>query len=182
MAHLTTAELDAGLEYVRRSPRTEGIVELIVARPTFGERLVLEDAELDTTTGVVGDTWNVRPSRRTTDGSPHPDMQLNIMNARAIALLAQTPDRWALAGDQLYVDLDLSADNLPPGVRLALGTAVVEITAQPHRGCAKFADRFGPAALRWVNAPQGRALRLRGVNARVVRTGRVRRGDAITKL
>lgn len=182
MAHLTTAELDAGLEYVRRSPRTAGIVELIVARPTFGERLVLEDAELDTTTGVVGDTWNVRPSRRTTDGSPHPDMQLNIMNARAIALLAQTPDRWALAGDQLYVDLDLSADNLPPGARLALGTAVVEITAQPHRGCAKFADRFGPAALRWVNAPQGRALRLRGVNARVVRTGRVRRGDAIAKL
>ena len=181
MPHLTITELDAGLDHVMRSPQMHGTVELIVVRPGFGERRVLEEADLDVVSGVVGDTWNARPSRRTTDGSPHPDMQINIMNARCIALLAQELERWPLAGDQLYVDLDLSAGSLPPGTRCELGSAVVEITEQPHRGCAKFADRFGSAALRWVNSVQGRELRLRGVNARVVRSGRVRRGDRISR-
>lgn len=181
MPHLTITELDSGLDHVVRSPQAQGTVELIVVRPGFGERRVLEEADLDVASGVVGDTWDVRPSRRIPDGSPHPDMQINIMNARCIALLAQEPERWPLAGDQLYVDLDLSAGSLPPGTRLALGSAVIEITAQPHRGCAKFADRFGRDALRWVNSVEGRELRLRGVNTRVVRSGRVRRGDRISK-
>lgn len=182
MQHLTTAQLEAGLPGIRRSPRDAGTVEMIVVRPGIGERRVLDEGQLDLTRGLVGDTWSVRPSSRTSDGSPHPDMQLNVMNARAVALVAGDRQRWALAGDQLFIDLDLSARNLPPGTLLALGSAVIEVTDQPHRGCAKFSARFGRDALRFVNTPLACELRLRGLNARVVQAGRVRPGDAINKV
>lgn len=182
MDHRTAEELEAGLDLIRRSPRDEGRIELIVSRPAEGERHVLDEATLDPAHGVVGDMWHVRPSRMTPDGSPHPEMQLNVMNARFAAFIAGDPDRMALAGDQLYVDLDLSQENLPPGTQLALGAAVIEITEPPHLGCQKFTSRFGLAAHRFVNSPEGRELRLRGVNAKVVVAGEVRRGDVVKKV
>ena len=182
MEHRTTEELHAGLDHVRAAPKDAGTVELIVRRPGLDEREVLDEGELHPSVGLVGDTWDVRPSKRTADGSPHPDMQLNLISARLSALIAADDSHRALAGDQLHLDLDLSEDNLPPGTRLALGTAIIEITDQPHRGCAKFAARFGRPAMRLVNSPEGRALHLRGVNARVVTPGVVRAGDAVTKL
>ena len=130
----------------------------------------------------MGDTWRTRGSSRTPDGSAHPEMQLNVINARLSSLVAVDPDRRALAGDQLHLDLDLSQANLPPGTRLALGSAVIEVTGIPHSGCAKFRARFGADALRFVNSPTGRALRLRGLNARVVVAGSVRQGDEVRKL
>jgi hypothetical protein len=180
--HLGAEELEAGLEEILRSPADAGTVELIVRRPAVDEREVLEEGELDLEVGLVGDTWHLRGSKRTADGSAHPDMQLNVMNARVAALVAAGPERRQLAGDQLYVDLDLSEENLPPGTRLALGSAVIEVTEQPHTGCAKFSARFGSAAHRFVNHRERRHLRLRGLNARVVEAGTVRRGDAIRKL
>lgn len=182
MIHPPFEMLEAGLADVRRSPRDEGLLHLIVRRPKGGERETLEEAELDLVAGLVGDTWNVRRSTRTADGSPHPDMQLNLMNSRVIALLARDKSRWALAGDQFYVDLDLSEANVPPGTRLELGSAILEVTAQPHAGCAKFQERFGPDALRFVNSDVGRQLHLRGINAKVVRAGRVRAGSVVRKL
>ena len=182
MDHRSAEELEAGLDEVRESPRDEGVVRLIVRRPEVDAREVLEEGELSVAEGLVGDTWRSRPSSRTPDGSAHPEMQLNIMNARAAALLAGGAERWPLAGDQLYVDLDLSGENLPAGTRLGLGTAVVEVTAEPHTGCKKFMARFGPDALRLVSSPEGRRLNLRGVNAKVVRPGVVRVGDAVRKL
>ncbi|RDI75920.1 hypothetical protein Gocc_0339 [Gaiella occulta] len=182
MDHAGAEELEAGLAEIRRSPRDGGVVELIVGRPAEGAREVLEEGTLDLDDGLVGDCWRVRGSRSTPDGSANPDAQLTLMNSRVAALLAGERERWALAGDQLYVDLDLSAGNLPPGTRLALGSAVVEVTAEPHTGCVKFRDRFGHEALRFVSSPTGRALNLRGVNARVVEPGTVRRGDAVRKL
>ncbi len=180
--HLTATALEAGLGPIRSSPADGGRVELIVRRPAVDEREVVTEGVLDRQDGLVGDTWKVRPSTRTPDRSPHPDMQLNVMNARVAALVARTEDRWALAGDQLYLDLDLSVANLPPGTRLALGTAVIEVTAQSHRGCAKFAARFGQDALRFVNSEEGRELRLRGLNAKVVVAGSVRTGDIVRKV
>ena len=180
--HLTTAELDAGLEEIRRSPKAEGVLAMIVRRPRVEAREILEEAQLDLIEGLVGDTWKSRSSKRTPDQSPHPEMQLNIMNTRVIALVAQSPERWSLAGDQLYIDLDLSEENLPPGTRLALGDAVIEITPQPHTGCQKFVARFGLDALNWVNSPLGKQMHLRGVNARVVKPGTIRVGDAARKL
>jgi MOSC domain-containing protein YiiM len=109
-------------------------------------------------------------------------MQLTIMNARVIDLLAQKHERWQLAGDQLYVDLDLSGDNLPPGTHLAIGSAVVEVTAQPHTGCRKFSARFGQDAVKFVNSEEGKELRLRGVNARIVRGGVIKQGETVKKL
>ncbi len=173
---------ELGLDHVRHSPADAGRLEMIVTRPTIDGREVLATAELDPVTGLVGDTWTQRPSRRTPDRSPHPECQLTLMNSRAAALIAGERDRWPLAGDQFYVDLDLSEANLPAGTLLALGDAVVEITAEPHRGCAKFSQRFGIAALRLVNSAEGRALRLRGVNARVVRPGSVTAGSTVSKL
>jgi len=181
--HLSTSELRAGLDDVRKSPQDEGTVELIVRRPAVDEREVLEEASLDVGAGLAGDTWPARSSSRTGDGTPHPDMQLTVMNSRAALLVAaQDPDRRMLAGDQIYADLDLSPANLPPGTRLALGSAVIEVTDQPHLGCAKFAARFGDDAWRFVNSRTGRRLRLRGLNARVVVSGTVRAGDAIRKV
>lgn len=182
MPHLTRAQLDAGLDEIRRAPRDEGVLRLIVRRPTVGARELLHEAELNPIEGVAGDSWRLRTSRRTADGSPHPDMQLNIINVRAIALMAQDEARWPLAGDQLFIDLDLSEANLPPGTRLAIGSAVIEVTDQPHTGCGKFVERFGLDAMEWVNSPLGRELRLRGLNARVVSQGTIRAGEPVRKL
>jgi MOSC domain-containing protein YiiM len=182
MRHLTTEELEAGLDHIRQAPKSDGSVELIVRRPAVGEREVLTRGALDTAEGLVGDTWKVRKSTRTPDGSPHPDMQLNVMSARAVALMAQDKARWPLAGDQIFVDLDLSAENLPPGTCLALGAAVIEVTAQPHTGCGKFVERFGVDAMKFVNSPVGRNLHLRGINARVVVPGVIAVGDRVMKV
>ncbi len=179
--HRTTAELEAALDDVRRSPADAGVVELVVARPSVGERAVLDEGRLDPTVGLVGDNWLARGNARTPDGSAHPEMQLNVINARLSRLVAINPDRRPLAGDQLHVDLDLSQANLPPGTRLTLGTAVIEVTEPPHTGCAKFVERFGKEAMRFVNSPLGRELRLRGMNAKVVVAGTVRPGDPIRK-
>jgi hypothetical protein len=182
MEHLTLAQLEAGLDEIRRSPRDSGVLEMIVRRPDVGRREVLETGELSLSDGLVGDNWKERGSSRTPDKSSHPDMQLNIMSSRVIALVARERARWHLAGDQLFVDLDLSAENLPPGTRLSIGGAVVQVTDQPHTGCQKFVERFGVDALKFVSTPQGRQLNLRGVNARVVQPGVIRTGDVVTRL
>ena len=181
MDHVELAALEAGLEHIRRSPKEHGRVELIVRRPAENEREVLAEAMLDTAEGLVGDTWSTRGSRTTEDGSAHPDMQLTLMNARVAELVAGRADRWQLAGDQLFVDLDLSIANLPPGTRLEVGCAVIEVTDQPHRGCGKFSSRFGVDALRFVNSEVGRELNLRGVNAKAVVSGVVRPGNPILR-
>jgi MOSC domain-containing protein YiiM len=179
--HRTVAELEAALPDLA-SPADHGRVALIVRRPAEDAREIVEEGLLDAGTGLEGDGWIGRRSSRTPDGSPHPGRQLTLMNARVIALLADGAEAWALAGDQLFVDLDLGDANLPTGTRLAVGGAVLEVTDQPHTGCAKFAARFGHDALRFISAPERRTLRLRGIYARVVTPGLVRTGDAIAKV
>jgi hypothetical protein len=180
--HRTPDELAAFEPELRAAPKQIGTLELVVRRPAVGEREVLEEGRLSFAEGLVGDSWNVRGSSRTDDGTSHPDMQLNVMSARMVAFLAGDPDRRALAGDQLYIDLDLSHDNLPAGTRLGIGEAVIEVTAQPHTGCAKFIERFGVDAMKFVNGPVGRRLRLRGLNAKVVAEGLIRQGDEVVRL
>ena len=182
MEHLTHEQLMATLDDVRSSPADGGTLELIVQRPAEDQRVVLEEGELNLDEGLAGDSWNQRSSLRTDDGSPHPDMQLNLMNARLLAAIAQDPDRMKLAGDQLIVDLDLSEANLPAWTKLSIGEAVIEVTDQPHNGCAKFTQRFGRAAHKFVNSDLGKELHLRGINARVVTPGTIRRGDIIKKI
>jgi len=180
--HRTYAELEAELDHFRGAPQDDGVLELVVARPGPGKRVVLPEARLDVELGLVGDCWSTRPCRLTPDRSPHPGMQLNLMSSRVVAAVAVDPARRALAGDQLYVDLDLSPENLPTGTRLSIGSAVVEVTAEPHTGCKKFVAHFGADAMRFVNGRLGRPLRLRGINARVVQPGTVRPGDRVRKL
>jgi MOSC domain-containing protein YiiM len=172
--HLNTDALLAGLDQVRAAPADDGRVELIARRPAVDERELLDEAVLTPDQGLVGDSWRERGSG--------PDRQLTLMNVRAAALVAVDPERRSLAGDQLYVDIDLGDANLPPGSRLEVGSAVVEITEPPHRGCAKFAARFGRDALRLVNSPEGIELNLRGVNARVIEAGTVKVGDPVRKV
>ena len=179
---LTKEELEAGLEHIRQSPKDHGILELIVRRPKENEREVLEEGQLDLDEGLIGDNWKIKGSSRTTNGLGHPDMQLNVMNARAIAHMARNKDRWALAGDQLYIDFDLSNENLSAGDRLAIGSAVIEVTEIPHNGCKKFVERFGLEAMKFVNSPIGKQLHLRGINAKVVQAGTVKTGDIVSKI
>jgi hypothetical protein len=180
MSHRSTEELAAGIDEVSRSPIGSGRLEMIVRRPAVDEREVLTSAHLDLEVGLVGDTWQERGSRNTPDRSADPERQLTLMNARAATLVAVDRERWALAGDQLFVDLHLGVAELPPGTRVAIGdNAVIEVTEAPHTGCAKFSARFGVDALRFVNSPPGRALNLRGINARVVVPGPIRVGDEV---
>ncbi len=182
MTHRSMTTLEAGLDHVAASPADDGVVTLIVRRPTVGERETLETGELSVAEGLVGDNWRHRGSARTEDGSAHPEMQLNVMNSRAADLVAGSPERRSLTGDQLLVDLDLSLENLPPGTRLALGSAVIEVTPVPHTGCDKFVARFGLDATKFVNSERGRQLRLRGLNAKVVEPGTIRVGDTVRKV
>jgi MOSC domain-containing protein YiiM len=172
----TAEQLWADLDNVRAAPREEGTLELIATRPAVGERNVVEEAELDVADGVIGDSWSRRGKR------PNPKSQVAVMSARAAAMIAGDREHWALAGDQLYVDLDLSATNLPPGTRLAIGSAILEVSDLPHLGCAKFTARYGADARDLVNSPDGVALNLRGINTRIVQSGSVRRGDSVRKL
>lgn len=178
----TMEELLAGLDEIRRAPKDGGTLEMIVQRPRTEEREILQEGELDVRQGLVGDRWSARGGLHDEDGSWYRDTQLTIINSRLTALVARERERWPLAGDQLYVDLDISTANLPPGTRLAIGSAVVEVTAEPHTGCKKFMSRFGLDALKFVSTPEGKELRLRGMYARVVQDGRVRVGDRVHKL
>jgi hypothetical protein len=188
------AQLEAGLDQIHQSPVDCGTVQLIVCRPAVGERRVISEGELSLERGLIGDTWRERTNDSKHDAATDLEMQLTIMNSRAIGLICGHPhlghlptgegdiqDRWALAGDQFYVDLDLSQANLPPGTRLEIGCAVVEVSAVPHTGCKLFAQRYGTDAVKFVNSPVGKQLRLRGLNAKVVRPGKVRVGDVIRK-
>jgi hypothetical protein len=184
--HPSPEAMLGGLPKILRSPKDGGTVELIVRRPKVDAREILESATLDPEWGVVGDDWRTLAYRRHEKGDLPPDTQLTLMNSRTIDLLARAAlpgfrERWALAGDQLYVDLDLSRENLPTGTRLTIGEAVIEITPMPHNGCKKFARRFGIEAMKFVNSPEGKANRLRGVYAKVVLGGTVRQGDPIAK-
>jgi hypothetical protein len=179
--HLDRATLEAGLDEIRNSPKNAGRVELICRRPETEQREVLDEAVLDAGQGLLGDNWSTRGSSSTEDGSSNPLMQLTLMNARSAVLIAGEPERRQLAGDQFFVDFDLSVVNIPPGTRLRLGEATIEITEIPHRGCGKFSSRFGVDALKFVNSGVGRELNLRGVNARIVEGGIVRVGDPIVK-
>jgi MOSC domain len=178
---LTTSELENELELIRQSPRDAGRLVMIVRRPAQGQREVLQQGELDLAEGLVGDGWKLRGSPLNPDGSADLEAQLTLMNARAIQLLAQAQERWLLAGDQLFVDLDLSVENLPPGSRLAIGPAAIEVTARPHTGCNLFQERFGRDAVLFVNSKAGKELRLRGLNARVVQPGVIHTGDTVQK-
>lgn len=176
------AELEAGLPYIQSSPKDEGELKLIICRPDVNERKSLTEGQLDTELGLVGDNWSTRGSSRTPDKSAHPEMQINIMNARCIEWLTEDPQRWALAGDQLYVDMELSDENIPIGSQLSIGSAILEVTPIPHNGCKKFAERFGVDAVKFVNSPIGKQLHLRGINAKVVQSGIIRQGEVVKKL
>jgi MOSC domain-containing protein YiiM len=179
-AELTS--LEKSLDHIREAPADNGTLELIARRPAEDEREVLTEAWLDVRDGLAGDTWRVRGSSRTPDGGPSPDAQLTVMNARTAAAIAGERERWPLAGDQLFVDLDLSHANLPAGSRVQIGSAVIEFTDAPHTGCAKFSARFGVDATKFVNGQPWRHLRLRGANCRVVVSGTIRTGDVIRKV
>jgi hypothetical protein len=173
--HLSTEQLEQGIDHILASPADNGELKLIVRRPDVGERETPQHAQLDIEVGLVGDSWSAREK-------VVPDMQLNIMNSRVVDHVAGTKDRWPLAGDQLFVDMDLSGENLPPGTQIAFGDAIVEVTEPPHTGCKKFAARFGVDAMVFVNAGRGKMLNFRGVCAKVVKSGDISVGDIARKL
>jgi MOSC domain-containing protein YiiM len=175
-------DFEGSLADVRDAPRDAGRLVLIVRRPNVDEREILAEAVLDSTVGLVGDGWSERGSSRTPDGGPNPESQVTVINTRVLRAIEPDETRWPLAGDQLYVDFDLGQEGLPPGSRIAVGSAVLVVSEQPHTGCAKFSARFGSDALRWINSPVGRELRMRGMNTRVVEGGTIRTGDSVRRV
>jgi MOSC domain-containing protein len=180
--YVSMSQLEAGLEHIRQAPKENGTLKMIVRRPRDDERDVIDEGELSLSEGLLGDNWRARGNDHTPDGSASLYAQITVMNARCIALLAQDQSRWALAGDQLFVDFDLSDENIPPGTRLAIGSAIIEVSAEPHSGCKKFSARFGVEAMKFVNSPEGKRLHLRGINAKVIQAGTIRVGDIVNKV
>ena len=173
--HLSNDELNAGLPVLAAAPSDDGKLAMIVRRPATNERELLDEGVLSIEAGLAGDNWG--------KSEANPECQLTLMNSRAVDLVAAGDrERWALAGDQLYVDFDLSDVNLPAGTQIRIGDeAVVEVTAEPHTGCQKFSSRFGLDAMKFVNSPAGRALNLRGINTKIVLGGEIRVGDRLQK-
>ena len=180
--HVTTQQLEEGLDLIKKSPNDNALVDMIVCRPTEGNRKILQEGFLDKVIGLEGDNWIDRGSAKTADGCSHPDMQLNIMNSRSITLIARQKDRWQLAGDQLFIDLNLTDKNIPAGTRLSIGDAIIEVTAIPHNGCKKFTERYGIDAVKFVNSPIGKELHLRGVNAKIIKSGKIKVSDVVKKI
>lgn len=180
--HLTREELESGLDLILRSPKVDGVLKMIVRRPAKDEREVIQEGRLVAGCGLDGDVWGAGDAATQPADPERTENEITLMNSRVIALVAQEEDRWKLAGDQFFVDLDLSESSVPPGTRLALGAAVVEVTEMPHLGCRKFKQRFGVAALDFVNSPLGKELHLRGINARILTAGVVRTGDEVRNL
>ena len=178
MDQVADSRYDPAYAAIQAAPADYGRLELIVRRPAENERELLDEGQLDLADGLIGDRWAERHA-----GNPvYLDSQLTMISTRLLAAIEPDRDRWPIAGDQLYVDLDLREETLPAGSRLAIGSAVLEISETPHTGCAKFSARFGSEALRWINSPIGRAHRLRGLNARIVEAGTIRVGDVIRRL
>jgi hypothetical protein len=183
MTQRTTAELEGQLEHLREAPQQAGTLEMVVRRPAVDERDILDEGILDPADGLVGDNWLSRATSYAIAEGRHLQAQLNVMSARMVRYLAPTIAEQAMAGDQLFLDLDISVANLPTGTRLAIGDeAVIEVSAKPHNGCAKFVSRFGQEAMLFVNSEVGKELRLRGFNARVIEGGVIRPGDKVRKL
>lgn len=175
-------QLESSLEFVLQSPKDNGVLEMIVRRPNIDQREVISVSNITTETGLDGDNWKTRGSTKTPDGSANPETQITLMNTRMIQQIAGDKENWQLAGDQLFVDLDLSTENLPPLSLLQVGSVILEISATPHTGCKKFSERFGLDALKFISTPEGKSLRLRGVNAKVIQSGQIQVGDTIRKI
>jgi MOSC domain-containing protein YiiM len=180
--HLSLAELTEGLPRILAAPKDQGTVRALVVRPAKGERRDVGSVRVSLAGGVEGDHWAQGCWKSTDDGKPHPDVQICLMNARCIELIAQDRANWPPAGDNLFLDMGLTPDNLPPGTRIGIGSAEMVITDTPHNGCASFIERYGRDACLFVNTGEGKRLRLRGIYARVTRDGEISVGDRVVKL
>jgi MOSC domain-containing protein YiiM len=179
MDQVVATRFDGQLARLHQAPFDGGRLDLIVRRPAIDERERLDRAQLDPDLGLVGDRWSSQHQATT---PRYLQAQLTLIGTRLLEAIEPDRDRWPLAGDQLYVDLDLCEEHLPSGSRLAIGPTVIEVSETPHTGCAKFSARFGSEALRWINSPLGRAHRLRGLNAWVVEGGTITIGDTIRRV
>lgn len=182
MADVTTVSEQLAALVEAGFPKDTGSVEAIFIRPVTEEREDLQEAELTKADGVKGDRWRPTASMRLPDGSPDPRTQITMMNVKVLECVSGGRDKWALAGDQLIVDLDVSEENLPVGQQIRIGDAVVEVTDVPHTGCAKFRRRYGNESLDYINGDGRESLRLRGVYVKVVEEATVRVGDVIAKI
>ncbi len=182
LKQLSTSELELGIDKIKQSPQDNGILEMIVRRPEVEAREVIHSGEINLIYGLEGDNWKTRGSSSTPDGSANPEAQITLMNTRVIQLLSGDKENWKWAGDQLYVDMDLSMENLPPLSMLQVGSVILQISAKPHTGCKKFSARFGIDALAFISTPLGKSLRMRGVNAKVIQAGEIKVGDVVKKI
>ncbi len=180
--HPTLEQLELSLETIAASPSKQGTVELIISRPETGKRVVHTIGNFSKTGGLEGDNWANDCWKTLPDGKSDPIVQIAITNTRLLAAICPDKSRWPLAGDQIYTELNLSKTNLPVGTRLSAGTVILEITQEPHLGCSQYAEHFGKDSLKFTLTPRGRELNLRGIYAKVIKSGSINTGDRISKI
>lgn len=176
------AELTAGLQGILSAPKQNGTLELIVIRPGRGERFTPAEIEVSAVEGLPGDHWSNGTGYAREDGAGDPDAQICIMMASCIRAIAGAKANWPPAGDNLFIDMDLTPKNMPPGTRFAIGSAEFIVSELPHNGCQDFIDRYGRDACVFLMTGEGKKNRLRGIYARVTRDGTVSVGDTVRKL
>ncbi len=175
--------LKAGLDaMLAAAPKDNGTLDLIVMRPDHDLRVLPQSFEVRGDDGLPGDHWKRGTGYALEDGTGDPDAQICMMMSGCIRAIAGDKANWPPAGDNFFIDMDLTPANMPPGTRFAIGSAEFVVTGIPHNGCQSFIDRYGRDACLFVNTGEGKAHRLRGIYARVTRDGTVSVGDTVRKL
>ena len=177
--------LDKPINYNQSSPRDNGVVKLLVIRPETHVRTLPNAVVVSVEQGVVGDKWEAECTIKLENGKSNPDLQIAIINTKVIKEIAQSDfdmDRLALAGDNIYADLNLCEENMPVGQQIQIGNTLLEVTPFPHFGCKKFSERYSVEDLKVVNSTAGKPQHLRGIYVKVIKNGSISIGESIKKI
>ena len=180
--HVSFAECEQALDHINRAPLDEAEIDCLCARPDFGTRAFPDKLILTVDHGILGERWTHSPWLTLPNGDPDPRIQVSILSKRVMDLCWRDRERVIHPGDPFVVDMNLGEANMPVGTRLAIGTAIVEVSDKFNTACVKWRDRYGQDSLHWMNLARNRPYRLRGILCRIVQDGEVKLGDRLAKL
>lgn len=179
--HATMDELLAATPSILDAPKDRAEISMLCLRPGYNQRRFVDHIDVSPEEGIPGERWSTRPWLTLPDGAAHPGIQVCILSKRVLDLVWRDRATTPHPGDTFIVDMDLSEDNLPDGQLLQAGSAVLRVSEVFNDGCVKWKARYGADAKDWVNLPEYRAARLRGILCSVEQAGRIANGDLLIK-